>query len=603
MAEELSPEATLYTLALDDKTYVLRHTGALIQNFFARPIQPKRRAPELTTGDVWEHLTGNSQYRADGIPAAFNDALKRICVSLDASKNIGDRVAPTREVWATSIQESRGAGLVSQLEIVDVQDYFPLGDMVSFIDSRELRASIEEGEVASGFFNLFDGFTRDLVRAVSGLHTLGYAHRDIKPENILVEQKRDEATGAATGYRLRLADFGHALPTSRKAEGKEGGSNWLEVGESVRNQGSPRYQDPKLLLAKRHDTGLQNLNVFQSDAWAVGISLYTVAGAVFRRFLRDYRDGGLDAVGWVFETPHPPLPDSTIVRADSNAVRWCTNLSGGSTKVAAGWEALRGRERVDPIEGAPVIPCTDNNQASSPSIDFFRKFLTAIVTHAMTCDQNKRDLDALVKEVDGIVVPHPLMVPLPKFVSPPQPPRGPSGSDVPPPSTAPPVLEIHLGPADGPGKEAEDLLGGRLPLSPPIPHVPISPVGAPPPLLVLMDSGQPDAPGRSIDSFLEVAESMQFLAGRGDEGNNYDADTFADGMAGDEYAETGQGRLSPSSFAKESADGLGATRAASLSSSTPHDVAPAAERLAEAGSSAFFAVSDWDWAPAENRDN
>ncbi|CAD7952334.1 unnamed protein product, partial [Amoebophrya sp. A25] len=271
------------------------------------------------------------------------------------------------------------------------------------------------------------------------------------------------------------------LPTNRKKNEEAGGMAWNLVPLDVRYEGTLWYKDPKLLLAAGagpelsksgarsteailtgYTDRLWSLDVFQSDAWAVGISLYSAAGSVLcSRFF------GLCSHKTGFgEERLYPLSGSKIFRVDSSAVRWCWRRGvRDGVRVADGWVALlddsKG-EQIDPTEGAPVIPVIPFPgvvEALQPSIHFFREFLTALVTHAMTCDQNKRDLDALVKEVDGIVVPHPSVMPLPKFARPPRPPRSPSGSDVPPPSDAPAELPVNV---DG-------LFGERVPLPQPQP--------------------------------------------------------------------------------------------------------------------------------------
>ncbi|CAD7977071.1 unnamed protein product, partial [Amoebophrya sp. A25] len=179
-------------------------------------------------------------------------------------------VAPTHEVWTAFTKREQE----ELLNIVYVQDYFPLGDLHSFVNSKGLRRFYEdiksrsEFEAASFWFHLFNGFTRDLVVAVSTLHTLGYAHRGIKPESILVEQ--DEGR-AGTRYKLRLTGFDYALRTNRKKEENTGGEWWSE--DKAQYEGTQsRWSDPILILADLAGDKIVSwkLNVFHSDAWAVG---------------------------------------------------------------------------------------------------------------------------------------------------------------------------------------------------------------------------------------------------------------------------------------------------------------------------------------------
>jgi serine/threonine protein kinase len=89
-------------------------------------------------------------------------------------------------------------------------------------------------------------FFRQLVSAISHLHSLGIAHRDLKPENLLLDASGD----------IKVVDFGL--------------SNTFEAGQNLRTAcGSPCYASPEMISGVPYDPQ-------RSDVWSIGVVLYAM---------------------------------------------------------------------------------------------------------------------------------------------------------------------------------------------------------------------------------------------------------------------------------------------------------------------------------------
>ncbi|OHT05532.1 CAMK family protein kinase [Tritrichomonas foetus] len=87
---------------------------------------------------------------------------------------------------------------------------------------------------------------KQILEAVSYIHSLGIAHRDLKPENLLLD----------TCYHIKLSDFGF--------------SRYVETNNLVRTPcGSPCYASPECLSGQPYDP-------MKSDIWSCGVILYVM---------------------------------------------------------------------------------------------------------------------------------------------------------------------------------------------------------------------------------------------------------------------------------------------------------------------------------------
>ncbi|KAL0232488.1 hypothetical protein PCE1_002829 [Barthelona sp. PCE] len=99
-------------------------------------------------------------------------------------------------------------------------------------------------------------FFRDLISALSHIHSQKIAHRDIKPDNIVF-------TGVEGSERIVLLDFGAA-----EIEG-------ARPPETARQWGSPAFQSPECARDEEF------IDPYKQDLWAFGVSLhYCMTGSL-----------------------------------------------------------------------------------------------------------------------------------------------------------------------------------------------------------------------------------------------------------------------------------------------------------------------------------
>lgn len=130
-----------------------------------------------------------------------------------------------------------------------VMEYCAAGDLCTYVETRK---ALDNREAADIF--------RELVTAVSYLHSVGFAHRNLTLENILMDENNV----------LKLCDFGAVVPVN-------------QVCKTV--AGRKRYMAPEVLVAET-----RNYHPCEADIWSLGIILFTLLTGkfLFRRPKKGY---------------------------------------------------------------------------------------------------------------------------------------------------------------------------------------------------------------------------------------------------------------------------------------------------------------------------
>lgn len=147
----------------------------------------------------------------------------------------------------------------------------------------------------------------NVVDAVAAAHSVGVLHKDLKPANILIAARGD-------GWQVRLTDFGSGRllePGRLEALGitQLGLTLTQKVGGDS-STGTPLYLAPELLTGQAPTV--------QSDVYALGIMLYQVLVADFRRPLSS---------GWEQDIADPLLRADIAAAAQGDLARRLTAVS------------------------------------------------------------------------------------------------------------------------------------------------------------------------------------------------------------------------------------------------------------------------------------
>lgn len=129
------------------------------------------------------------------------------------------------------------------INIYIVMEYFPLGDLYSFIKKRKIL-----GEQTAKVI------TQQVLSALSMLHSSSIIHRDIKPENVLISEIGAEVNGEYPNIHIKLIDFGSATFFDKDKK----------LNETI---GSPYYIAPEVLAGNYS---------FSCDLWSCGILHYVM---------------------------------------------------------------------------------------------------------------------------------------------------------------------------------------------------------------------------------------------------------------------------------------------------------------------------------------
>ncbi|XP_018407930.1 PREDICTED: maternal embryonic leucine zipper kinase [Nanorana parkeri] len=157
---------------------------------------------------------------------SLGDDLPRVKTEIDAMKNLSHQhVCRLYHVIETP------------KKIFMVLEYCPGGELFDYIIAKD-RLTEEEARV----------FFRQIVSAVTYIHSQGYAHRDLKPENLLIDEDQN----------LKLIDFGLCAKP-------KGGMDY----HLMTCCGSPAYAAPELIQGKAYIGS-------EADIWSMGVLMYAL---------------------------------------------------------------------------------------------------------------------------------------------------------------------------------------------------------------------------------------------------------------------------------------------------------------------------------------
>ncbi|KAM4708218.1 maternal embryonic leucine zipper kinase [Discoglossus pictus] len=157
---------------------------------------------------------------------ALGDDLPRVKTEIDAMKNFSHQhVCRLYHVIET------------QKKIFMILEYCPGGELFDYIIEKD-RLTEDEARI----------FFRQIVSAVTYIHSQGYAHRDLKPENLLIDGD----------HNLKLIDFGLCAKP-------KGGLDY----HLMTCCGSPAYAAPELIQGKAYIGS-------EADIWSMGVLMYAL---------------------------------------------------------------------------------------------------------------------------------------------------------------------------------------------------------------------------------------------------------------------------------------------------------------------------------------
>jgi len=185
-------------------------------------------------------------------------------------------------------------------------EYCECGDLSDKIGERGL--DISEVETAS--------WMRQILAAISALHSKEICHRDIKPDNFMIKRGLGQSEGqeppGAVLHILKLADFG--LATFHRSD------------RGLRNTkcGTPHFMAPELHLLPRKSRGYG----LPIDVWAAGVSMYVIMFGGQRPFLQN---GRFDLKPLVSGTVDWRMRESCFIglgqlRFSEDARQFCTSM-------------------------------------------------------------------------------------------------------------------------------------------------------------------------------------------------------------------------------------------------------------------------------------
>jgi serine/threonine-protein kinase len=156
-------------------------------------------------------------------------------------------------------REARSAAAVSHPGVIEIRDFFELGDgtpvmVMDLLAGESLARHLQRLGALS--VEATCRILAQVVSAVGAAHAVGIVHRDLKPDNVFLARLDDGRE------EVKVLDFGIAKLNETEADG--GAS--LQTGTGA-VMGTPAYMAPEQAM------GEKDLD-HRADAWAIGVILY-----------------------------------------------------------------------------------------------------------------------------------------------------------------------------------------------------------------------------------------------------------------------------------------------------------------------------------------
>lgn len=174
-----------------------------------------------------------------------------------ALKALNPKDAPTKKLIEKEIKLTKMISHENVVKLFDVltPDRSPMVVMIlEYARGGELYSKVEDHGALGD--RECAHYMRDVLTALSFLHSMNVCHRDVKPENILLFFDKDYVTGRSDYPTAKLADLG----LSRSYETDAGMSTYC---------GSVEYCAPELISDNRTKYGPE------VDVWALGVVAFT----------------------------------------------------------------------------------------------------------------------------------------------------------------------------------------------------------------------------------------------------------------------------------------------------------------------------------------
>ena len=163
-----------------------------------------------------------------------------------AAKVINFNLTKNLNIFSTFLSEYNNLIKLDHKNIIRIYDKFEKEENLFLILELCCGINLFEDIQINGIFNekKFLIISKQICEAINYSHEQGIAHLDIKPQNILFDNYG----------RPKISDFGLSIDSNIKY--------------NKPNQGTIAFLSPEILLEK------DNINIFESDIWSLGITFY-----------------------------------------------------------------------------------------------------------------------------------------------------------------------------------------------------------------------------------------------------------------------------------------------------------------------------------------